>query len=271
MARAGRPLGLYGEMVGGELHHVANEDGEWTATRSPYRAYRLTSQYTSRPVHAFVRDPNSSAQVWSKYHGYPGNGAYLEFHKIRWPGGLKLWRVTGRNVDLGGKEPYDPDAALAALNGIVAIRRGGAEAKSRVDAEFLGAVGRPRDYILRRWAEDQWPEAAARSRSPVGCGHANVHSDSDLDAVCAGRAGNGQTNDCGECQDAHRNLLHSAAWVFLDVGNLHIGGQIAVPESFPFLGASGGGCRGQRETRVKTTTFRGTDCRDLSIWAEAVP
>ena len=113
MARAGRPLGLYGEMVGGELHHVATEDGEWTATRSPYRAYRLTSHYTSRPVHAFVRDPNSSAQVWSKYHGYPGDGAYLEFHKIRWPGGLKLWRVTGRTVDLGGKEPYDPAVALA--------------------------------------------------------------------------------------------------------------------------------------------------------------
>jgi cyclophilin family peptidyl-prolyl cis-trans isomerase/HEAT repeat protein len=55
-----------------------------------------------------------------------------------------------------------PDAALAALNGILAIRHSGAEAKSRVDAEFLGAVGRPRDYILRRWAEDQWPEAASR-------------------------------------------------------------------------------------------------------------
>ncbi len=55
-----------------------------------------------------------------------------------------------------------PDAALAALNGVLAIRHSGAEAKRRVDAEFLGAVGRPHDYILRRWAEDQWPEAAAR-------------------------------------------------------------------------------------------------------------
>ncbi len=27
---------------------------------------------------------------------------------MRWPGGLKLWRVTGGDVDLGGKEPYDP-------------------------------------------------------------------------------------------------------------------------------------------------------------------
>jgi cyclophilin family peptidyl-prolyl cis-trans isomerase len=44
----------------------------------------------------------------------------------------------------------------------VAIRHSSAQAKSRVDAEFLGATGRPRDYIVRRWAEDQWPEAAAR-------------------------------------------------------------------------------------------------------------
>ena len=27
--------------------------------------------------------------------GYPGDEAYLEFHKMRWPGGLKFWKVTG--------------------------------------------------------------------------------------------------------------------------------------------------------------------------------
>jgi 1,4-alpha-glucan branching enzyme len=50
-------------------------------------------------------------QVWSRFQGYPGDAWYLEFHKMRWPGGLKLWRVTGGDVDLGGKEPYDPAAA----------------------------------------------------------------------------------------------------------------------------------------------------------------
>lgn len=54
------------------------------------------------------------------------------------------------------------DAALSALNGILAIRHGGAEGRRRVDAEFLGTTGRPRDYLVRRWAEEQWPEAAAR-------------------------------------------------------------------------------------------------------------
>jgi 1,4-alpha-glucan branching enzyme len=50
-------------------------------------------------------------QVWSRHQGYPGDEWYLEFHKIRWPGGLKLWRVTGPQVDLGGKRPYEPARA----------------------------------------------------------------------------------------------------------------------------------------------------------------
>src|SRR2546430_15606093 len=62
-------------------------------------------------VAALVRDPRSSMQIWSRHQGYPGDEWYLEFHKIRWPGGLKLWRVTGANVDLGGKRPYEPSAA----------------------------------------------------------------------------------------------------------------------------------------------------------------
>jgi 1,4-alpha-glucan branching enzyme len=113
MARAGSPLGLYGQVVSNELEHVASADAKWEATRTPYRAYRVTSAYTTESVAAFIRDPESSAQVWSRHQGYPGDGRYLEFHKIRWPGGLKLWRVTGNSIDLGLKEPYDPPPASA--------------------------------------------------------------------------------------------------------------------------------------------------------------
>ena len=113
MARAGSPLGLYGQVVANEVEHVASVDAQWEATRTPYRAYRVTSAYTTQTVAAFIRDPESSAQVWSRFQGYPGDGRYLEFHKIRWPGGLKLWRVTGSTVDLGEKEPYDPPTASA--------------------------------------------------------------------------------------------------------------------------------------------------------------
>jgi len=117
MARAGSPLGLYGQVVANELEHVASPDAKWDSTRTPYRAYRVTSAYTPETVAAFVRDPESSAQVWSRHQGYPGDGRYLEFHKIRWPGGLKLWRVTGNDVDLGDKEPYDPPTASAMASG----------------------------------------------------------------------------------------------------------------------------------------------------------
>ena len=53
-----------------------------------------------------------------------------------------------------------PDASIAALKAMVAIRRVGPEARSRVDAEFLQQSRRPENYLLRRWAEDNWPEAS---------------------------------------------------------------------------------------------------------------
>ena len=111
MAQAGRTLGLYGEtdfVDGLREPELTALDEHYP--RSPYRAYELGK---SGRVAAFVRDPESTLRVWSRHQGYPGDGGYLEFHKIRWPGGLKLWRVTGPNVELGGKEPYDPNVARA--------------------------------------------------------------------------------------------------------------------------------------------------------------
>jgi 1,4-alpha-glucan branching enzyme len=82
------------------------------ATRSPHETYRV-SLPRGTPVAALVRDPESAMQIWSRHHGYPGDEWYLEFHKIRWPEGLKFWRVTGSGMDLGAKQPYDPGRAFA--------------------------------------------------------------------------------------------------------------------------------------------------------------
>ena len=117
LAQAGGPLGTYGEVpLGAERFDAeppeAPSKPAAAPVRSPYRAYRVTPARAKRSVAALVRDPKSSMQVWSRHHGYPGDEWYLEFHKIRWPGGLKLWRVTGPNVDLGGKRAYEPAAAL---------------------------------------------------------------------------------------------------------------------------------------------------------------
>jgi cyclophilin family peptidyl-prolyl cis-trans isomerase/HEAT repeat protein len=55
-----------------------------------------------------------------------------------------------------------PEATLAALNGLLAVRRAGPDGRARVDAEFLRSAPRPASYLLRRWAEYNWPEAAAK-------------------------------------------------------------------------------------------------------------
>jgi cyclophilin family peptidyl-prolyl cis-trans isomerase/HEAT repeat protein len=55
-----------------------------------------------------------------------------------------------------------PEASISALGAIAAIRRAGGSAQGRVDREFLQSVPRPANYLLRRWAESNWPEAAER-------------------------------------------------------------------------------------------------------------
>jgi 1,4-alpha-glucan branching enzyme len=114
LAAAGRPLGLSGDPAGDPtVHAPASPAKPAEPLRSPYRAYRVAHG----PVVAYVRDPRASMQVWSRFEGYPGDEWYLEFHKMRWPGGLKLWRVTGSNVDLGQKQSYNPAAAADRARG----------------------------------------------------------------------------------------------------------------------------------------------------------
>ena len=70
-----------------------------------------------------------------------------------------------------GRDSF-PDAALAALGGILAIRRASPEARARVDQEFVPSAPRPADYVVRRWADENWPELALRwgPASPIATG-----------------------------------------------------------------------------------------------------
>jgi len=112
MAGAGQIFKLYGAE---ELEETGAAEGK--GKHSPYRAYRVTSNRSGREVATLIRDPLTSRQVWSRQEGYPGDQWYLEFHKIRWPGGLKYWRVSAAGSDLGAKLPYDPAQALAHADG----------------------------------------------------------------------------------------------------------------------------------------------------------
>ena len=89
-----------------ELTHSSASAGGQGAP-SLYRPYRIGDA----PVAAFARDPRSAFQVWSARFGYPGDFAYLDFHKKRWPGGHRYWRVTGAELGMEGKQPYYPEAA----------------------------------------------------------------------------------------------------------------------------------------------------------------
>ncbi|MCA1631459.1 MAG: DUF1957 domain-containing protein [Acidobacteria bacterium] len=83
-------------------------------------------------VAAFARDLETGEQVWSASVGYPGDPAYREFYRdLGWDAplehlrphlhadgrrrnlGIKYHRVTGRDVPLSHKQPYDPRAAAA--------------------------------------------------------------------------------------------------------------------------------------------------------------
>jgi 1,4-alpha-glucan branching enzyme len=75
------------------------------SAKTPYLPYLA---YPSK-VPFMVRDERSGTQVWSGKTGYPGDGWYLEFHKKHFPGGMRYWRITASDADLGDKLPYDPE------------------------------------------------------------------------------------------------------------------------------------------------------------------
>ncbi len=83
--------------------------------------------YTPTGPAAFGRDPESSMQVWSAEHGYPGDADYREFYRdVGWDldfdyvreyvqptgqrknVGVKYYRITGKTAY---KQPYDPGRA----------------------------------------------------------------------------------------------------------------------------------------------------------------
>ena len=90
--------------------------------RSLYQPYYVDGSYGTSDdsgkhyaTTIFPRDPRTGVQVWSGDTGYPGDANYVDFHKKRWPGGHRYWRVTGQKVEMGDKEPYDPQQAAARI------------------------------------------------------------------------------------------------------------------------------------------------------------
>jgi 1,4-alpha-glucan branching enzyme len=113
LVAGGEPIFPYRDFYAmpGDLSTVESPPAQRTRPRSAYRPYRVASRGGKGQAVAFIRDPKTTLQVWSREVGYPGDPAYLEFHKKHFPGGLRFWRVTDASGDLGTKAIYEPPAA----------------------------------------------------------------------------------------------------------------------------------------------------------------
>jgi len=98
-------IGPYGNMA--RRYTVPLPDSMPASERTTFRAYNVGRA----DVAAIGRNNRTGLQVWSSDHGYPGDFDYREFHKKDGTSGLQYWRVTGSQIDLGGKDYYHPDWA----------------------------------------------------------------------------------------------------------------------------------------------------------------
>ena len=139
-----RTLSPY-ELRDGQLQDLTKE----ADARLLYRPHFVDGSYGSSDKHdkrfamtIFPRDPRTGLQVWSGERGYPGEANYLDFHKKRWPGGHRYWRVTGQKIAMEHKEPYSPQQAEVRV-------RGHAEHFVHLVHEALqGGFGQPVPQIL---------------------------------------------------------------------------------------------------------------------------
>jgi len=85
--------------------------------KSPREVYLVSSSSEGKkPTAIFTRDPETGMLVWSGEHGYPGDGNYLDFHKKRFPGGLRYWAVTSPKSDLADKVEYVHTTPISRIN-----------------------------------------------------------------------------------------------------------------------------------------------------------
>ena len=78
--------------------------------KTPFDTYYVAgARIPKKPVTVFSRDIGLSFQVWTRDLGYPGDGAYLDFHKRHGGGKLRYWKVTHPKLDMAYKDLYYPD------------------------------------------------------------------------------------------------------------------------------------------------------------------
>lgn len=102
---------VQGLVEAGRFMPVVEEQLHWDPRRGwrlPMDAVGVTATQHAPKCFALPRHPRLSEQVWSAESGYPGAGAYLDFHRRLTTHGLRYHRVTDISTPLDRKEPYDP-------------------------------------------------------------------------------------------------------------------------------------------------------------------
>ncbi|MBI5560178.1 MAG: DUF1957 domain-containing protein [Deltaproteobacteria bacterium] len=120
LTKGGRAIGVYIDRFEDLKNLWANFEKQYKplsekSERTPHKVYWVGGGEGRHPVAVFSRDPKTGLQVWSGEWGYPGDSNYLEFHKKRFPGGLRYWRITDAKADLADKRPYNPEDAYARI------------------------------------------------------------------------------------------------------------------------------------------------------------
>lgn len=120
----GRPVGMAVPGTVGPYGMIARRYA--SAVTQPTGDQQLEPGTSLRPywvgdapgqVAVLARHERTGQQVWSATFGYPGDFVYREFHRKDAESGMQYWRVSGAGVDLGGKEPYNPDRAAEQVAG----------------------------------------------------------------------------------------------------------------------------------------------------------
>lgn len=118
LLKGGKSVGVYIDrfealkMLWGEFEKGYQPRAE-EPDKTPREVYLVSSASEGKkPVAVFSRDPETGVLVWSGEHGYPGDGNYLDFHKKRFPGGHRYWKVTSAKSDLADKLEYNVGEAL---------------------------------------------------------------------------------------------------------------------------------------------------------------
>ncbi|MGH7966893.1 MAG: 1,4-alpha-glucan branching protein domain-containing protein [Candidatus Binatia bacterium] len=178
----GRPLPPYNDYFPhlADLRAAGREEWPQRAGTSPLEVYRIFSREGIGAATAFIREPESAQQVWSRERGYPGDPWYLEFYKKHLPGGLTLWRVSENKQDLDAKAPYVPERAqeraqvharhfATLVAGILRAYQQTHDTPGLVcapyDAELFGHWW----YEGPQWLSLLWPELTQQGIEAVSC------------------------------------------------------------------------------------------------------